>query len=82
MQYMLPKKVEDTSKWTISPMPGVISTMSVKVGDKVEPGQEIAIVEAMKMYNSLVAEKGATVAEILVREGETIDVDQKLVRFE
>ena len=81
-KYMIPKQEIDTSTFVASPMPGVITSISVKAGDTVEPGQEIAVIEAMKMHNSLHAEKSAVIKEVLVEEGSNIDVDEKLVLFE
>ena len=50
----MPVKVPiDTSRVILSPMPGVVKAVSVAVGDKVGEGQECAVVEAMKMQNSL-----------------------------
>ena len=53
-----------------------------KPGDKVEIGQEIGVIEAMKMHNSIRAEKAAIVAEVVVATGDSIDVDQKLIIYE
>ena len=80
-QFMLEKPEEDTSMFVTSPMPGVIVSLAVKPGDKVEIGQEIAVIEAMKMQNSIRAEKAATVAEIVVAAGDSVDVDQKLIIY-
>ena len=80
-KFMLPKKVEDTSMFVASPMPGVVASLAVKPGDRVEIGQEIAVIEAMKMHNSIRAEKAATVAEVVVAAGDSIDVDQKLIIY-
>jgi propionyl-CoA carboxylase alpha chain len=51
------KKVVDTSSMIISPMPGIVKSVTVKVGDMVSEGAEICTVEAMKMQNKLVASK-------------------------
>ena len=80
--YMLPKVEEDTSMFVASPMPGVVASIAVKPGDKVEIGQEIGVIEAMKMHNSIRAEKAAIVAEVVVATGDSIDVDQKLIIYE
>lgn len=54
LQHVMPVKVPiDTSRTILSPMPGVVKVVSVSVGDKVGEGQECAVVEAMKMQNSL-----------------------------
>ena len=54
LQHIMPVKVPiDTSRTILSPMPGVVKVVAVSVGDKVGEGQECAVVEAMKMQNSL-----------------------------
>jgi propionyl-CoA carboxylase alpha chain len=80
-KYMLPKKVEDRSMFVASPMPGVIVSLAVKPGDKVEIGQEIGVIEAMKMHNSIRAEKSAVIADVVVATGDSVDVDQKLLIY-
>ena len=64
-----------------SPMPGVIVSLAVKPGDKVEIGQEIGVIEAMKMHNSIRAEKSAVIADVVVATGDSVDVDQKLLIY-
>lgn len=65
-----------------SPLPGVINDIKVKVGDVVEEGQTLVVLEAMKMANNLDAEKGGKVAEILVEVGESVMENTPLVVFE
>ena len=50
---MIPKEEIDLSKSLLSPMPGALVSVAVEVGDEVEPGQELAVVEAMKMLHVL-----------------------------
>ena len=54
----------------------------VKVGDKIEKGQVVCIVESMKLMNEINSEFAGTVAEILVKDGEAVEFDQKLIRIE
>jgi propionyl-CoA carboxylase alpha chain len=56
--------------------------LSVKEGDEVKAGEELAIVEAMKMENSLRAEEDGVVAKVMANEGESLMVDQAIVEFE
>lgn len=56
-EFMLEKVVEDTSSILRSPMPGMVVALSVKPGDMVSEGQEICVIEAMKMQNSMTAGK-------------------------
>ena len=62
-----------------APMPGRIVSVSVTVGDKVETGQGVVVIEAMKMENELRAHAGGTVREIRVSEGDTVDKNAVLV---
>eukprot|EP00096_Caligus_rogercresseyi_P004072 TRINITY_DN1820_c0_g1_i1.p1 TRINITY_DN1820_c0_g1~~TRINITY_DN1820_c0_g1_i1.p1 ORF type:complete len:646 (+),score=206.72 TRINITY_DN1820_c0_g1_i1:631-2568(+) len=80
--HMIEKPKMDTSKVVQSPMPGVLKSLSVVAGDMVGEGQEVCIVEAMKMQNSLKAGSTGKVKAILVSEGETVEEDQVLVEIE
>ena len=71
----------DTSKMIMSPMPGVIYSINVKVGDEVVPGQEVCIVEAMKMQNALRTETAGKVKAVHVKKGQTVNGDQVLIEF-
>lgn len=65
-----------------SPMPGRVVKIEVAVGDKVEPGQGVVIVEAMKMENELNAEGAGTVKEIQCEEGQAVEDGQALIIIE
>ena len=79
---MLVKVPPDTSKLVMSPMPGLLTNISVKVGEAVTAGQKLAAIEAMKMENTLVAAQDGVVAEICANVGESLSVDQLIIRFE
>jgi propionyl-CoA carboxylase alpha chain len=79
---MLVKVPPDTSKLVMSPMPGLLTNISVKVGEVVTSGQKLAAIEAMKMENTLVAAQDGVVAEICANVGESLAVDQLIIRFE
>jgi glutaconyl-CoA/methylmalonyl-CoA decarboxylase subunit gamma len=64
-----------------SPMPGRIVRVLVAVGDEVEPGQALLVVEAMKMENELRAKRAGRIAEVLVAVGATVEGNAKLLRF-
>jgi oxaloacetate decarboxylase alpha subunit len=64
-----------------APMPGLVVALRVGPGDRVVPGQPVAIVEAMKMQNELVARHGGVVSEVLVSERQTVSAGQALVRI-
>lgn len=76
------KEAADTSKYLLCPMPGLVIDLKVIAGEKVEEGQPLAIVEAMKMENVLKAEKTGTVKEIPVKVGDSLAVDAVIMEFE
>ena len=83
LQRRMPVKAPpDTSKLVMSPMPGLLTTISVKVGEAVTAGQKLAAIEAMKMENTLIAAQDGVVAEICAKVGESLAVDQLIIRFE
>jgi len=64
-----------------APMPGLVVALRVKRGDRVEAGQAVAVVEAMKMQNELSARHGGVVSEVLVAERASVAAGQPLVRL-
>jgi len=62
-------------------MPGIVVAVHVEVGQRVEPGQAVLVLEAMKMQNEIKAEHGGVVAEILVVAGENVAGNQAMVRM-
>jgi propionyl-CoA carboxylase alpha chain len=81
-RHMIEKVPPDLSRFLLAPMPGLLTRLDVRAGDKVEAGQPIAVMEAMKMENILRAEKAATVKATPVGAGESVAVDQVIVEFE
>ncbi|WP_073974366.1 acetyl-CoA carboxylase biotin carboxylase subunit [Erythrobacter donghaensis] len=79
---MLEKVPPDLSRLLICPMPGMLVKLHVGEGDKVQPGQPLATVEAMKMENILRAEKEGTIAKINAAEGESLAVDAVILELE
>ena len=83
LQRRMPVKLPpDTSKLVMSPMPGLLTKIAVKVGESVTAGQKLASIEAMKMENTLSASQDGVVAEICAKEGDSLAVDQLIIRFE
>ncbi|MEY4952442.1 MAG: hypothetical protein RL299_866 [Pseudomonadota bacterium] len=80
--HMIEKIPPDLSKFLICPMPGLLVALHVQEGDKVEAGQPLAVVEAMKMENILRAEKSATVKAINAKQGESLAVDAVILELE
>ena len=81
-RHMITKVPPDLSRFLICPMPGLLVSLNVVVGDKVEAGQPLAVVEAMKMENILRAEKSATVKSINAQQGESLAVDAVILELE
>ncbi len=80
---LMPEKIEaDTSNLLLCPMPGVIVSILVEDGDEVQAGQALAVVEAMKMENTLRAENKAVVTKINVGKGDNLAVDAIIMEFE
>ncbi|MDA0339126.1 MAG: acetyl/propionyl-CoA carboxylase subunit alpha, partial [Proteobacteria bacterium] len=80
---LMPVKVPpDTSRLLLCPMPGLVVSIAVDVGEEVFPGQPLAVVEAMKMENVLRAEKQAIVSSIAAAPGDSLKVDQIIMEFE
>ena len=80
---LMPEKIpQDMSKFLLSPMPGLLIKVRVKEGQEVKAGEELAVVEAMKMENSLRASKDLKIKSILGSEGDNLSVDQKILEFE
>ncbi|MFW2403672.1 MAG: acetyl-CoA carboxylase biotin carboxylase subunit [Gammaproteobacteria bacterium] len=80
--HMIEKVPPDLSKFLLSPMPGLLVRLTVKVGDEIKAGEELAVVEAMKMENSLRAGEDLIISKVLAEEGESLVVDQPILEFE
>jgi propionyl-CoA carboxylase alpha chain len=80
--HMIEKPAPDLSRLLLAPMPGLLMRLDVEIGDKVEPGQPVAVMEAMKMENILRAPKAATVKATPAKAGDSLAVDQVIVEFE
>ena len=72
----------DLSRYLLSPMPGLLASLAVGEGDRVKAGEELAVIEAMKMENVLRAENDGTVKAVLATPGESLAVDQPILEFE
>ena len=79
---MLHKAAPDMSQFVLSPMPGLLVEVAVKPGQKVQAGERVAVIEAMKMENVLFAAADGVVAKVLAAKGESLVVDQAIVEFE
>jgi propionyl-CoA carboxylase alpha chain len=82
LQYMPVKAPPDMSRYLISPMPGLLVSLAVEEGQKVNAGDELAVLEAMKMENTLLAERDCVVSKIHFEPGASLAVDDKIMEFE
>jgi propionyl-CoA carboxylase alpha chain len=79
----MPVKVPpDLSKFLLSPMPGLLVSLAVKAGDVINAGQELAVLEAMKMENTLLAERDGVVTSINYKPGASLAVDDIILELE
>jgi propionyl-CoA carboxylase alpha chain len=82
-QDLMPEKLPpDLSKFLISPMPGLLVKVSVSEGQEVKAGEELAVIEAMKMENVLRATQDGVVSKIVAEAGDSLSVDQAIMEFE
>ena len=83
LRALMPERVApDLSRFLLSPMPGLLVSLAVGEGDEVKSGQELAVIEAMKMENVLRAENDAMVKSVLAAVGDNLAVDQPIIEFE
>jgi len=81
-RHMIEKVPPDLSRYLICPMPGLLTALHVGEGDRVEAGQPLAVVEAMKMENILRAEKAGLVKKVDASPGDSLAVDAVILEFE
>ena len=80
---MMPeRKPPDMSKYLLSPMPGLLQSLAVEPGERVDSGDELAIVQAMKMENILRAARAGRVTKLHAKAGDTLSVGQIILEFE
>jgi propionyl-CoA carboxylase alpha chain len=79
----MPEKLPpDMSRYVLSPMPGRVVSISIQPGDFVKAGEELLVIDAMKMENVLCAERDGTVADVRVAAGDSLSVDQVILELE
>ena len=81
-EHMLEKEPPDLSRFLLSPMPGLLVRLTASAGDEIKAGEELAVVEAMKMENSLRASEDVIIAKVHAAQGESLVVDQPILEFE
>jgi len=75
------KAAPDMSRFVLSPMPGLLVQVAVVPGQKVQMGERVAVIEAMKMENVLFAPADGVVSKVMAAQGESLAVDQPIVEF-
>jgi propionyl-CoA carboxylase alpha chain len=78
---MLYKAPPDMSRYVLSPMPGLLAEVSVVVGQTVQAGERVAVIEAMKMENVLFAAQHGVVKSVSAEKGASLTVDQIILEF-
>jgi propionyl-CoA carboxylase alpha chain len=81
LKLMPHKAPPDMSKFLLSPMPGLLVQVAVAPGQKVLAGEKLAVIEAMKMENTLTATQDGTVGALLAKQGDSLAVDQPIMSF-
>jgi propionyl-CoA carboxylase alpha chain len=81
-QFMKEPKILDTSNLVLSPMPGTLVSYAVNDGDEVDIGQEICVVEAMKMQNVLRSMRSGVIKKCHAELGSSLMTDETIVEFE
>jgi propionyl-CoA carboxylase alpha chain len=76
------KAPPDLSKFLLSPMPGLLVDVAVQAGQTVRAGEKLAVIEAMKMENILLASQDCVVANVKAAKGESLSVDQVIIEFQ
>jgi propionyl-CoA carboxylase alpha chain len=76
------KPPPDLSRFLLSPMPGLLVDVAVQTGQAVRAGEKLAVIEAMKMQNILLAAQDCVVARVRAGKGESLAVDQVIIEFE
>ena len=80
---LMPVKARpDMSKFLLSPMPGLLVDIAVKAGQAVRAGERLAVIEAMKMENILIASQDGVVSAVKAAKGESLAVDQVIMEFQ
>ncbi|TYC56305.1 acetyl/propionyl/methylcrotonyl-CoA carboxylase subunit alpha [Rhodobacterales bacterium] len=82
LDQLMPEKLPpDTSKMLLCPMPGLVVSIAVAEGQEVKAGEQLAVVEAMKMENVLRAERDCTVTAVKATPGDSLAVDAVIMEF-
>ena len=81
-KYMIEEEATDLSKFLLAPMPGKIVSINIKDGQKVKSGENLLVLEAMKMENLITSTKDTKIKKINVKLNDAVEVDQILIEFD
>ena len=81
-KHMLEEEKADLSKYLLAPMPGKIISVNVKEGQKIKTGENLLVLEAMKMENLITADKDVKIKKINIKNNDAVEVDQILIEFD
>ena len=81
-EHMPHPEVIDLDRVLLAPMPGNLFSISVKKGQTVAAGQEVCVIEAMKMQNIFYAQKDGVVKDVYVKQGDSVQAEQKIYELE
>jgi propionyl-CoA carboxylase alpha chain len=76
------KAPPDLSAFLLSPMPGLLLSVAVEEGQEVKAGEELCVIEAMKMENIMRAEKDVVIKKVHTSAGSSLSVDEKIIEFQ
>ena len=82
MQFMPAKEDKAQSNILLCPMPGLVVDVLAKKGERVFRGQNLVVLESMKMESGVASPIDGVIAEVLVNKGQAVEADQTLIRFE
>jgi len=83
LQHYMPQvEVIDEESVLLAPMPGNVFSINIKEGEKVARGQEVCVIEAMKMQNIFYAKKDGVIKKVYVKQGDTVQAEQKIYELE
>ena len=84
LQYLKNNKSKNinSEKFILSPLPGLIATLNAKEGDEVEIGANLLVIEAMKMQNIISSQAKGKIKKIFIKEGQSVQAEEKLIEFE
>jgi biotin carboxyl carrier protein len=84
LEYLKNNKSQNVNleKFVLAPLPGLVATLNVKEGDEIEVSANLLVIEAMKMQNIISSQIKGRIKKIFVKEGQSVQAEEKLIEFE